>query len=179
MKHLLPTLALLTAPLLLALSAHAPAQRPKASPPGTATYDKGSLKIEVSYSRPFKKGREIFGQLVPYDRVWRTGANEATTFSTNEPLSIGGKTLPAGKYTLWTIPHADKWQVIFNKRMYPWGINMEGEASRDPAEDAVEVTVPVEKLPDVTEQFTISVADSTVPTLRLAWDRTQVSVPLK
>ena len=133
----------------------------------------------MTYNRPYKKGREIFGGLVPYDEVWRTGANEPSTFTTNKDLTIGGKVLPAGKYTLWTIPHADNWQVIFNKRMYNWGINMEGKASREPGDDAVEVTVPVETLPDEVEQFTISVEDAAVPRLVLAWDRTRVSVPLK
>ncbi|MBS1546888.1 MAG: DUF2911 domain-containing protein [Bacteroidetes bacterium] len=179
MRNLLPALALLSAPILLALTANGPVQRPRSSPPGTATYNKDGLKIEVNYSRPYKKGREIFGELVPYGRVWRTGANEATTFSTNQALNIAGKTLPAGKYTLWTIPNADNWQVIFNKRMYPWGINMEGEASRDPADDALEVTAPVEQTSKVVEQFTINVVDSAVPTLEFVWDRTQVSVPLK
>ncbi len=133
----------------------------------------------MNYSRPSKNGRGIFGELVPYGRVWRTGANEATTFSTNQALNIAGKTLPAGKYTLWTIPNADNWQVIFNKRMYSWSINMEGEASRDPADDALEVTAPVEQTSKVVEQFTINVVDSAVPTLEFVWDRTKVSVPLK
>lgn len=154
-------------------------QTKKASPEGTVAYANGDLKIDVFHNRPYKKGRVIFGGLVPYDEVWRTGANEATTFTTNQDLSIGGKLLPAGKYTLWTVPHADSWQVFFNKRMYNWGVNMDGVASRDPAEDAVEVTVPVEVLPEVVEQFTISVEDAEVPTLVLAWDRTKVSVPLR
>lgn len=179
MRNLLPALALFAAPILLALTANGPVQRPRASPPATATYNKGSLKIEVNYSRPYKKGREIFGKLVPYGRVWRTGANEATTFSTNQALNIAGKTLPAGKYTLWTIPHADKWQVIFNKQMYNWGINMEGDASRDSADDALEVTVPVETVKHPVEQFTIQLVDSKVPTLELTWDLTRVSVPLE
>lgn len=179
MKNLLPALALLSAPFLMAHTTDAPVQRPKASPAGTATYNKDGLKIEVTYNRPYKKDRVIFGGLVPYGEVWRTGANKPTTFTTNKALTVGGKELPAGKYTLWTIPHADKWQVIFNKKMYNWGINMEGKASRDPEEDALEVTVPVEALPEVTEQFTIRVVDHKVPTLELAWDKTQVSVPLE
>lgn len=179
MRNLLPAFALLSTPVLLTLSANGPVQRPRASPQATATYDKDGLKVEVVYSRPYKKGREIFGELVPFDEVWRTGANEPSTFTTNKALKIGGKMLPAGKYTLWTIPHADKWQVIFNKKMYNWGINMEGKASREAAEDALEVAVPVEQLPGVTEQFTIRIVDQKVPTLELAWDKTQVSVPLE
>lgn len=154
-------------------------QTKKHSPEESYAFFADDFKLQVTYCRPFKKGREIFGGLVPYGKVWRTGANEATTFTTNQDLSIGGKLLPAGKYTLWTVPHADSWQVFFNKRMYNWGVNMDGVASRDPAEDAVEVTVPVEVLPEVVEQFTISVEDAEVPTLVLAWDRTKVSVPLR
>ncbi len=179
MKPLLSSLTLLTVPLLFPFSGHAPVQRPRSSPADTATYASGGLKITVAYSRPYKKGRVIFGALVPYNEVWRTGANEPATFTTNKELSIGGKPLPVGTYTLWTTPHADQWQVIFNKRMYKWGINMEGRASRDAAEDALEITVPVEVLPDVTEQFTIRVVDHKVPTLELAWDKVQVSVPLE
>jgi len=140
---------------------------------------KDDLKIDITYCRPFKKGRVIFGGLVPYDVVWRTGANEPTTFTTNEELTVGGKVLPAGKYTLWTLPHADNWEVFFNKKMYNWGINMDGVASRDPAEDVMAVSVPVEALPEELEQFTISVEDAKVPTLVFTWDKTRVSVPLQ
>lgn len=171
---------LLSVPLLFAFPGDALAQKPKASPAGTATYDKDGLKIDVTYNRPYKKGREIFGALVPYDEVWRTGANEPATFTTNKDLTIGGKTLPAGKYTLWTTPHADNWQVFFNKKMYDWGINSEGKASRDPKEDALEITVPVEALPDVVEQFTIMLEQANdVPTLVFSWDKVRVAVKLK
>ncbi len=151
----------------------------KASPEATVNYVKGDLKIDITYYQPYKKGRVIFGGLVPYDEVWRTGANKATTFTTNKDLTIDGKTLPAGKYTLWTTPHADKWDVFFNKKMYNWGINMDGKASRDAEEDVVAVTVPVEALSKEMEQFTISVEDAKVPTLVLAWDKTKVAVPLQ
>lgn len=179
MNRFLPTLALLTAPLLFAFNPATPVQKPKASPAATATYNKDGLKIEVDYSRPSKKGREIFGGLVPYDEVWRTGANEAATFETNKDLLIDGKTLPAGKYTLWTIPHEKTWEVIFNKEMYPWGTNEKGMASRDAASDAVIVTVPAVILPEVVEQFTVDIKDEKVPTLVLSWDAVQASVPLK
>lgn len=151
----------------------------KGSPEATVNYVKGDLKIDITYCRPYKKDRKIFGGLVPYDEVWRTGANKATTFTTNKDLTIGGKTLPAGKYTLWTMPHADNWSIFFNKKMYNWGINMDGKASRDPAEDVVAVTAPVEALPEEMEQFTISVEDAKVPTLVFAWDKTKVAVPLQ
>lgn len=152
---------------------------PKASPEATVNYDKDGLKIDITYCRPSKKGRVIFGGLVPYDEVWRTGANGATTFTTNTDLTIGEKTLPAGKYTLWTKPHSDNWDIFFNKKMYNWGVNMDGKASRDPEEDALAVTVPVAAMPEEMEQFTISVEDAKVPMLVFAWDRTRAGVPLQ
>ena len=154
-------------------------QTKQASPEAEVAYANGDLKIDIDYSRPYKKGREIFGGLVPYDVTWRTGANEATTFETNQDLMIGGKTLLAGKYTLWTVPHAENWEVVFNKKMYGWGVNMDEKASREPAEDAVVTTVPVETVPREVEQFTINVVDGNVPTLELVWDKTKVSVPLR
>lgn len=151
----------------------------KASPEGTVAYEKNGLKVDVFYNRPSKRGREIFGALVPYEVVWRTGANEATTFETNQDLSIGGQTLPAGKYTLWTIPGANEWKVIFNKEMYGWGVDFDQKAQRKPESDALQVPVVPEALPEEVEMFTISVEDSPAPTLVLAWDRTRVALPLR
>lgn len=150
----------------------------RSSPEATVSYDKNGLKMEVFYCRPSKKGREIFGGLVPYGKVWRTGANEATTFETNQPLVIGGKTLPAGKYTLWTIPNSESWEVIFNSKQYDWGINWDGEALREPALDVLTVNVPVQITTSGQELFTISFSENPAPALELAWDKTRVSVPL-
>src|SRR5688572_14761372 len=102
------------------------------SPEGEVVFTKDNLRIKVLYNRPYKKGREIFGSLVPYDKVWRTGANEATIFETNKDLSIEGKKLKAGKYTLWTIPGQESWTIIFNSEYGQWGINSKAEANRDP-----------------------------------------------
>src|SRR5690606_27123000 len=74
------------------------------SPKDTIAYKLNDLKLEVFYNRPSKKGRDVFGGIVPLNEVWRTGANEATTFETNKPLDVNGYPLPAGKYTLWTVP---------------------------------------------------------------------------
>jgi Protein of unknown function (DUF2911) len=152
-------------------------QTKKASPEATVKFSKNGAEISVFYCRPAKKGREIFGGLVPFGEVWRTGANEASTFSTSKALNIGGKTLPAGKYTLWTIPQKDKWTVIFNSKDYDWGVSFGGVASRDAAADALTVDVPVEVLPASQELFTISFDDATSAML-LAWDTTSVRVPL-
>lgn len=152
----------------------------KYSPEDTVGYIKNDLELSVFYNRPFKKGRPIFGGLVPYDKVWRTGANEATVFTTNKDLIIGTDDLPAGKYTLWTVPDPEQWEVIFNSKQYAWGVNSDGEASRDPEFDVAHVYVPIEKKSDVTEQFTITFNENN-GTLYLVfeWDQTKVSVPIE
>ena len=116
------------------------------SPEDISVFSEDSLKMEVVYNRPYKKGREIFGELVPYGEVWRTGANEATIFSTNKDILVDGSPLPSGTYTLWTIPNPDTWKVIFNSKMYPWGINLEKKASRDPNFDVLIIEAPVIKV---------------------------------
>jgi hypothetical protein len=154
-------------------------QTKKASPEGNVAFTKGDLQVDIFYCRPSKKGREIFGGLVPYDETWRTGANEATTFTTNKDLLIGGQQLPAGKYTLWTIPGKAAWKVIFNKEMYGWGVDFNKKAQRKPESDALVATVVPEVTPEVTELFTISVVDAEVTALVLTWDQTRVAVPLR
>lgn len=154
------------------------AQTKKSSPEETVNYTTNGYTIEVFYNRPSKKGREIFGNLVSFDVVWRTGANEATTFETDTELSIGGKTLKAGKYTLWTIPGQDSWTVIFNNKQYGWGIGSNG-ASREAEFDALQIVVPIESLSAPVEQFTIELSDSnSKPVMSLSWDQTKVSVPI-
>ena len=152
------------------------AKTKEASPEATVAYKKDGTEISVFYCQPAKKGREIFGKLVPFGEVWRTGANEATTFTTNKDLSIGGKTLPAGKYTLWTIPEKDQWTVIFNGKQYDWGVSFGAKASREAEADVLQIKVPTATLGSVQERFNISF-DQTTPALVLAWDMTKVVVP--
>lgn len=154
-------------------------QTKKASPEEVVEYSGNNKKITVVYNRPSKKGRTIFGGLVAYDKVWRTGANEATTFTTEQDLQIDGKSLPSGKYTLWTIPGKDEWTVIFNKKDYGWGVNFDGEASRDPQADVLQVTSSVQNLDKSVELFTISFEESPSLKMSLAWDQTKVSVPIQ
>ena len=150
------------------------------SPEDTVSFQKGGLQLEVFYNRPYKKNREIFGGLVPYNQVWRTGANEATTFTTNQDLLVDGSFLPAGKYTLWTIPMEDSWKVIFNSAMYPWGITTDKIPSRLPEHDVLTVEIPVKKLETPVEQFTVDFQEAhNFIFMNLAWDQTLVSVPLK
>src|SRR5690606_19903400 len=135
--------------------------KPRLSPQDTVTIKLNQLELEVFYNRPSKRSREVFGALVPYQQVWRIGANEATTFETNLPLTIEGQYLTAGKYTLWTIPNDTAWHVIFNSKQYPWGVDDTMKPMREPEFDAVNVSVPVQNLDKPVEQFTIAFDNST------------------
>lgn len=150
------------------------------SPEDTVTYNDGNLELEVFYNRPYKKERKIFGSLVPYGKVWRTGANEATTFTTNQDILVDGSLLKKGKYTLWTIPQKDSWKVIFNSKMYPWGINLDEEAYRNPKFDELVVEIGVNELDESLEQFTIFFDEANdLIFMILAWDHVSVPVPIK
>ncbi len=150
------------------------------SPKDTAGIEINDLDLKVVYNRPSKRNREVFGALVPFNKVWRTGANEATTFETNHDLLINGIKLPKGKYTLWTVPMEDKWKVMFNSKQYDWGVNEKMEPNWDPNYDVVEVEVPAQKLDKTVEQFTVAF-DNTTDDLKMtmAWDNIKIEVPLK
>jgi Protein of unknown function (DUF2911) len=150
------------------------------SPKDTVEFKLNDLELEVFYNRPSKRERVIFGGLVNYNKVWRTGANEATTFKTNQTLKIGNDSLAAGKYTLWTIPDKDSWQVIFNSKQYAWGVNDALQAMREAEFDVININVPVKFLEKTVEQFTIAFDNSTDNlSLTMAWDKTKIVVPLK
>ena len=150
------------------------------SPKKTVRFEVEDIELEVFYNRPSKREREVFGALVPYNKVWRTGANEATTFETNKALKVGQDSLPKGKYTLWTIPNDTTWHVMFNSKQYSWGVDMEMKPMRKPEFDVVSISVPVQKLDTTVEQFTIGFDNSTDNlSLTMAWDNTKVVVPLK
>jgi len=152
-------------------------QTKKHSPEEKISFKENGFDIEVTYCRPFKKGREIFGDLVPYNEVWRTGANEATTFSTGTNLTIQGQTLPAGEYTLWTIPDAKEWQIIFNSGHPGWGVGFDEKASREPDLDIVNARVRAESNSQPVEQFTIDLTGNP-PHLVLAWDDVHTDLAL-
>ncbi|MDX5324837.1 MAG: DUF2911 domain-containing protein [Bacteroidota bacterium] len=146
------------------------------SPEDTIAFIGNDMDIMVDYCRPYKKEREIFGALVPYGETWRTGANEATTFDTKTDLLIGGEVLPAGHYTLWTVPGPESWEIIWNSKDYPWGLGWGGKASREPEFDVLKISVPTETMDDIIEQFTIAI---NAQGMSLAWDRTKVFVPME
>lgn len=150
------------------------------SPEATVIYQEDGLFLEVFYNRPYKKGRKIFGGLVPYGEVWRTGANEATTFFTSEDILIDGSLLPAGKYTLWTIPMENSWKIIFNKKMSPWGITVDERPVRLPQYDVLILEVPTLQLKTAIKQFSIKFSKSQdFIFLNMAWDQTLVRVPIQ
>lgn len=148
------------------------------SPEEHVVFDDQEVTIKVFYNRPYKKGREIFGGLVPFGKVWRTGANEATTFETDKELHIEGKILKRGKYTLWTIPREETWTIVFNSQYGQWGINSDGEANRDPANDVLTVDVHAVKQDREFEQFTIAFEKiGGEAEMVLMWDKTLVAMP--
>ncbi len=163
----------------------AAAQRDKSkrpSPPGTADITLSGKRIVVDYSRPKiqdpKSGqpRKIFGGLVPYGEVWRTGANEATSFKTDADLDINGTTVPAGSYTLYTLPKEDSWTLIISKKTGQWGIPYPGSG-----DDLARSPMKVVKTTKTVDPFAISFdkRSESEAVLHLAWENTDASVPVK
>src|SRR5579871_5123108 len=111
------------------------------SPSAEATGKIGAASITIAYSSPSVKGRKIFGDLVPYGKAWRAGANKATTFTTDKDITVEGKSLKAGKYSLFAVPGEKEWEIIFNSEIPAWGIKHSGEANFDPAKNALTVKV--------------------------------------
>lgn len=145
------------------------------SPAASATCDLGGGKnIKTDYSSPRMKGRKIYGELVPYGQVWRTGANEATTFVPSTDVVVGGKNVPAGRYTIFTVPNADKWTLIINKKTGEWGIPYKYES-----DELARVDMKVSKLPSPVENFTISYEKSgNGCTMNIDWETTRASVDI-
>ena len=143
------------------------------SPAASATCDLGGGKsVKTDYSSPRMKGRKIYGDLVPFGEVWRTGANEATTLVSSADVVVGGKTVPAGSYTIFTVPGADKWTLIVNKKTGEWGIPYKYES-----DELARVDMKVSKLPAPVENFTIAYDKSAGGcTLRIDWETTRASV---
>ncbi len=151
------------------------AQIPRASPKASVSQTIGVTEISVNYCRPSVRDREIMGSLVPYDKVWRAGANEATTISFNYPVKFGKIEVNAGKYALFMIPHSNKWTIILNKEWNQWGAY-----NYDPKLDVLRVEVLHQKT-DHTELCTYSFigVNKVEGVLRMTWENTQIDIPLK
>jgi len=151
------------------------------SPPGTAEVTLSGKKITVDYSRPKirdpKTGqpRKIMGNVVPYGKVWRTGANEATSFQTQADLDIKGTTVPAGSYTLYSLPSEGTWKLIISKKTGQWGTDY------DDTQDLARIDMDKSSPSTTVDPFTVSFEkkSETEAILHLAWENTGVSVPIK
>ena len=150
------------------------ASRP--SPPDSVTGKVGDATITINYSSPSVKGRQIWGGLVPYGKVWRAGANEATIFTTDKPIQVEGKTLPAGRYSLFATPGENEWTFIFNSETGQWGIKRTGEANRDPAKDVLSVKAKPRKSASLNERLSYVITGNG---FELRWENIEVPVTIK
>lgn len=163
-------LCLLCAPLAAAAQ-----QPPVLSPRDSVILLLDTNRISVHYGRPSMRGRKIMGELVPWDKVWRTGANQATHLTTNFDMLLGGVPVLRGTNTLWTLPSADGWKIIINSQTGQWG------TMYDERQDRARIAARVETLPALVDTFTIRLDPTgrTSGVLTLRWERTAVSVPFE
>lgn len=172
-KRALFSLVAIAVTTLSALAQGDKASRP--SPPMTASGTAGGATVAITYGSPSVKGRQIWGGLVPYDKAWRAGANEATIFETDKAIKVAGKDLPAGKYSLFAVPGEKEWQFIFNSQTGQWGIRRGGDANRDPANDVLTVTAK----PDKSSMNEKLVYEVTNKGFVLKWENLEVPVAIK
>lgn len=161
--------------VVAAFAGAARAEEKRASPHDRASATVGGTKVTIEYGRPYKKGRAIFGGLVPYGQIWRTGADEATTLTTDGDLTIGALRVPKGTYALFTLPNKNEWTLVVNKTAKEWGA-----FSYNAKDDLGRVPMKVGAAAPPVEQFTIEVkpAGDRKAALKLSWDTLVASVPL-
>jgi hypothetical protein len=171
MKKLLFVCALFCA----ASITNAQVKMPAPSPTQKIKQDFALGSVELTYSRPSIKGRKIFGDLVPFGKVWRTGANSATLIKFNDAVEIAGKKIDTGSYSLYTIPNANEWEVIINKATGNWGTNGYNDSG-----DVVRFKVPSMKMPTAVETFTMQFANIKPESceLHIMWDKTAIAIPI-
>ncbi len=152
------------------------ASEARKSPIAISTYKYEHTYIKLTYGQPMKRNREIFGKLVPYGQIWRTGANEATELTTTSKIKIGGKILMPGTYTVFSIPDKTKWTIIFNSELGQWGNFKYNEAF-----DILRITAPVGEAKEMYESFTINFeyGEKNGAYLLFMWDRTEVKIPIE
>jgi len=148
--------------------------KPRPSPTAIVTMKYEDTYVKITYCQPHKKGREIFGKLVPYGKVWRTGANEATEITITKDILIGDKPLKAGTYALFTIPEKDHWTIILNSGLGQWGhYNYSDDL------DVMRIRAEISKTDVIWEPFTIAFEQkNTTTNLVMMWDETKVTVPI-
>jgi hypothetical protein len=159
---------------LLAVASAQGLKTPAPSPSQTIRQDFGLSTVELNYSRPGIKGRKVFGDLVPFGQVWRTGANSATRIKFPDDVTVGGQTLKAGEYAIFTVPGEKEWEIIINKGSANWGTDYKQEG------DVFRVKVPAMALSNPVETFTMQFANvkPTTMDLQIMWDRSGVNIPI-
>lgn len=161
--------------LLLAVAGTTIAQEKRESPLSVTASRYKDTYIKIVYSQPQKKGREIFGKLVPYGEVWRTGANETTEITITTDINIGGQALKAGTYSIFTIPNPDSWTIIFNADLGMWG-----SYNYNPKRDVIRINVYPTSLTEVAEAFTIAITPMNEKAdMVFQWDKTKVTLPIQ
>ncbi|MDV7139403.1 DUF2911 domain-containing protein [Maribacter sp. TH_r10] len=150
---------------------------PKASPYASISQDVGLTNIHVEYSRPAVRGRKIFGELVPYGRIWRVGANESTKITFSSNVMVNDSVLEKGTYALYAFPEANNWEVVFHKNITHWG---DGRDNYNPAEDALRVQVKPNSSKEFQENFLISFDSIDHNSLQMTWHwaYTQIRIPI-
>ena len=167
-------LSIALAAIMFTAGTMAQVKMPAPSPVQTIKQDFALGTIEVKYSRPAAKDRKIFGDLVPWNKLWRTGANAATSIEINDAVEIMGKKLDTGSYVLYTIPNEDQWEIVINKGLTNWGIDGYKES-----EDVMRFKVKTEKLKNHVENFSIQFTDIKPEScnMELSWEKTAVKIP--
>lgn len=171
-------LLILTALLAAFTTVNAQIKTPAPSPTSKVSQDVGLIKIDLDYSRPSAKGRKIFGDLVPFGTLWRTGANASTKVTFSDDVKVAGMPVPKGTYALYTIPGEKEWSVIFYKNTSFWGT----PEAKDFKEEDVQarVTVPSVPVRDLVETFTLNIGNlrNSSADLEIIWEYTKVVVPI-
>jgi len=147
------------------------------SPAASFEQEVGSAKIKMTYSRPLVRGRKIFGELVPFDKLWRTGASDCTVITTSEDISFGNNILKVGSYSIFSIPSINEWTIIVNT-----DTTLHGETGYDEKKDVMRFKVPIEKSPNFYETFTIELNDINSKGeafIKILWENTMVKIPIK
>ncbi|MEQ1947483.1 MAG: DUF2911 domain-containing protein [Bryobacteraceae bacterium] len=152
----------------------APSAQAQTSPPAETTAAIGGKKVQIKYSSPRMRGRKIMGGLVPFNQIWRTGADSATTLSTEANLQIGSLKVPKGNYTIFTIPTANEWTLVINKELGQWGLDYHEKL------DFGRAKMTVKALPAAVENFAIAVKSTggNNGILTMTWEKTEASVPI-
>jgi hypothetical protein len=177
MKKLIFISFILVQSLLISAQEKVQIRTATASPASSLEQEVGSAKIKIAYSRPLVRGRKIFGDLVPFDKLWRTGASDCTVITTSEDIAFGNSILKAGSYSIFSIPSMNEWTIIVNT-----DTTLHGESGYDEKKDVMRFKVPTEKSPYFYETFTIDLNDINSKGeayLKIFWENTMVKIPMK